>query len=329
MAQEQNRTGNGPSRRVRRLPRQAKESASRAIASAQRGAGWVERDRYLGVIVATAQRIGDQHLPTYAAAIGFQAVVSLFPLIAFVLAAASFFVDPEVLTARVLELAKRLAPVSDDLLTDTIRSVTEMRGGVGIISLVGLLWSGSNLFGALRRGLNAATGAARRRTFVWARLFDLGIALLTGLLLGLSVALTAGVAVLQQAEIPGASPVLVSLGGLLNALGVAVPFIMTTLTFSLLYRLAPAERMAWWPAVAGGALAALLFEAGKNVFVWYTATFGAFNVVYGPIATVVVLLLWLYYSSLILLGGAAFGSELAARRKPAPTGRCSSHGAGG
>jgi len=51
-------------------------------------------------------------------------------------------------------------------------------------------------------------------------------------------------------------------------------------------------------------------EVGKNVFVWYVASFGNFNAVYGPLATIVVLLLWLYYSSLIVLGAAAFGSEM-------------------
>ena len=307
---------------MRRNARLAGARAQDLAAQVRRGLAWAERHRWLRVPVLTAHRIGRRNLPTYAAAISFQVVISLFPLLAAVTAGASFFVDSDALAAQILEVASFIAPRSEALLGNTVRSVTDLRGQVGVVSLLGLLWTGSYLFAALRRGLNAAVGARRRRKFVQSRLLDLGVGLLTGLMLAVSLALTAGLTVAHQAEVFGAESPLATLGALLRALTVVVPLAMTTGIFAMLFGMLPARSLPRRPALLAGALAAGLFEIGKSVFVWYVASFGNFNAVYGPLATVVVLLIWLYYSSLIVLGAAAFGSELAraarlqARRAP-------------
>ena len=313
--------GPGPSAATRL--RSAGASATGAIDSARRGLAWVERHPYLGVPVLTAHRIGSQHLATYAAALSFQAVISLFPLIAGVVAGASFFVEPDVLTDQILERATNLAPQSSEVLTETIRSVTELRGQIGVVSLIGLLWTGTNVFAALRRGLNAAVGASRRRQFIRGRVFDLSVAVLTGGLLAGSVAITAALAVLEGLDTFGEGTALEAVGVLLRAVGVAIPIVASTVIFGVLFRVVPITNLPWRAALGGGALAAVLFEVGKNVFVWYASSFGSFNVIYGPISTIVVLLVWLYYSSLIVLAGAAFGSSLEAaghfrQRHPSP-----------
>ncbi len=290
--------------------RTAQQRAARAATPMRRAMGWVEAHPQLGVVVLTVHRFGAQHLPTHAAAISFQIVISLFPLVGFVTAVAAFIVEPEVVVQRALEVSEGLAPGAEDLLRDALESMAAVRGGVGIVSLVGLLWSGSNLFGALRRGLNAATGATRRRTFVHGRMLDLSIAGLTGLMLGLSVGVTALLTFLQQSEQLGGDSPFAWLGWVLRAIGVLIPITLATGILGTMYRLVPAQRLGWQPALAGGLLGAVGFEVGKNAFVWYTANFGSFDAVYGPIATGVILLIWLYYSSMIFLAGAAFGSSI-------------------
>ncbi|MYD94009.1 MAG: YihY/virulence factor BrkB family protein [Chloroflexi bacterium] len=265
----------------------------------------------MSVPILTGRRMGRHNVPTYAAAISFQVIISLVPLLAVAAAGASFFVDSDELAAQILEVASFIAPRSEALLDSMVQSVTDLRGQVGVVSLLGLLWTGSNLFAALRRGLNAAVGARQRQRYVQSRLLDLGVGAATGLLLAVSLALTAGLTVIHQAEILGPDSPLATLGALLRALTVAVPLVITTGIFALLFGVLPARPLPRRSALLAGGVAALLFEIGKSVFVWYVASFGTFNAVYGPLATVVVLLIWLYYSSLIVLGAAAFGSELA------------------
>ena len=291
--------------------RLAQEHASRAATPMRRALEWIEAHPQLGVVYLTIHRFGAQHLPTYAAAISFQLVISLFPLIGFITAIAAFVVAPEVVVQRALELSEGLAPGAENLLRDALESMAAVRGGVGIVSLVGLLWSGSNLFGALRRGLNAATGATRRRTFVQGRVLDISVAFLASLLLTASVGITALLTFLQQSEQLGGESPFAWLGWVLRAIGVLVPIAIATGILGTLYHLVPAQRLGWRPALAGGLFGAVGFEIGKNAFVLYTANFGSFDAVYGPIATGVILLVWLYYSSMIFLTGAAFGSSLA------------------
>ena len=222
----------------------------------------------------------------------------------------SFFVNPDALATQILEVAGFIAPHSESLVGTTVQSVTDLRGQVGVVSLLGLLWTGSYLFAALRRGLDMAVGARQVRTYLQSRLVDLGVGAMTAAMLATSLALTAGLTVLQQTEFLGSDSPLATLGVLLRLLTVIFPVVMTTGIFALLFSVLPAQPLPRRPALLAGALAAVLFEVGKNVFVWYVASFGNFNAVYGPLATIVVLLLWLYYSSLIVLGAAAFGSEM-------------------
>ena len=277
---------------------------------AQRGHAWAEQYRWLRASARTAKRVGQNNLPTYAAAISFQFVISLFPLLAVATVGVSFFVDADRLAEWTLEGVGGIAPQSESLLDSTVQSVTDLRGQVGFVSLLGLLWTGSTLFATLRRGLNVAIGAPQQRRYLQSRLVDLGVGAATGLMLAISVALTAGLSLLQQTEFLGPSSPLVTLGALVRMLTVLVPVFVTTGIFALLFGVLPAQPLPRREALLAGALAAVLFEIGKNVFVWYVATFGNFNVIYGPLATLVVLLVWLYFSSLIVLGAATFGSEV-------------------
>ena len=319
---EQTRAARDRARGIVAAARRAQEQAVGAAESMSRTTTtWVQGHPQLGVLYLTADRIGAQQLPTYAAAISFQTFVSLFPLIGFLTAVAAFLIDPDVLVQLVAEQSEDLAPGAEAFLEGTLPSVAAVQGSVGIVSLLGLLWTGSNLFGAMRRGLNAATGATRRRTFVQGRTLDLAIAMLTGALLAVSVSVTAVLTFLLQSELLGGESPFAWLGWLLRWLGVLLPVLFATGVFGLMYHLVPAERLGWRPALAGGLVGAVGFEIGKNAFVWYTANFGSFNAIYGPIATIVLLLIWLYFSSLIFLAGAAFGSAVsAAERRPTPGG---------
>lgn len=288
----------------------------RAEATTRATMAWIEAHSPLRVLYLTADRFGTQQLPTFAAAISFQTFVSLFPLIGFITAIAAFLVEPDVLVQFVADQSGDLAPGAEDFLESTLPSMAAVRESVGVISLIALLWTGSNLFGALRRGLDAATGATRRRTFVQGRALDLATTMATGGLLAASVTATAVLTFLQQSEVLGGESPFAWLGWLLRWLGVLLPILFATGVFGLMYHLVPAERLAWRPALAGGLVGAVGFEIGKNAFVWYTANFGSFNAIYGPIATVVLLLIWIYFSSMIFLAGAAFGSAVSVAMAP-------------
>jgi len=61
----------------------------------------------------------------------------------------------------------------------------------------------------------------------------------------------------------------------------------------------------------GAAVAALLFEAGKAMFVYYINNIAHLEAVYGSVSSIIVLLLWLYFSARVVL----LGAELIAVRR--------------
>lgn len=89
-----------------------------------------------------------------------------------------------------------------------------------------------------------------------------------------------------------------------------LPLLLTAVAFTLLYLVVPQRSVRWRHALAGGLLAALLFELAKRAFAAYVATVPAYEAVYGAFAAVPVFLVWLYVSWLIILFGAEFSACL-------------------
>ena len=82
---------------------------------------------------------------------------------------------------------------------------------------------------------------------------------------------------------------------------------MSTGAFTLGYLVLPAASVRLGPALAGGATAGLLWEAGKAAFDWYVRRFASFEQIYGALALVPIFLLWVQVTWLIVL----FGAEVA------------------
>ena len=89
-----------------------------------------------------------------------------------------------------------------------------------------------------------------------------------------------------------------------------VPLLLTIVAFSFLYRTIPNRPVAVHDALAGGALAGLLFEAAKAAFGSYIRQVPMYKLVYGAFASFPIFLLWIYISWMIILLGAVFASVL-------------------
>jgi membrane protein len=83
---------------------------------------------------------------------------------------------------------------------------------------------------------------------------------------------------------------------------------MSALAFFLMYRIVPHRSVPWRLALFGGVVAAILFEAAKELFAAYVRYVPTYNVIYGTFALVPIFLIWVYVSWLVVL----FGAELTA-----------------
>ena len=100
------------------------------------------------------------------------------------------------------------------------------------------------------------------------------------------------------------------LGGELFAILLRIP--ATLISFSIflsIYKFLPNTKTYWKYVWTGAAVAAVLFEIGKNLFLYYLSNFAEFDQLYGDVASVITLMVWAYFCAIILILGAEVASE--------------------
>ena len=176
----------------------------------------------------------------------------------------------------------------------------------GVVALVALFVSATSAFAQLQEALNKVWGIQLAqthlvRTWLRQRLFSLGILSVLGFLLVVALVVSTALAALLTRE-----------GTPWAVFNEVMTLGVLTLAFAALYRFVPDEVPPWKGAFAGGALTAILFEAGKWALGAYLGSTTADDA-YGGASSLVLLLLWVYYSSLIVLLGAGATRWLATR----------------
>ncbi|HET8705511.1 MAG TPA: YihY family inner membrane protein [Pseudomonadales bacterium] len=94
-----------------------------------------------------------------------------------------------------------------------------------------------------------------------------------------------------------------------------LPTLLSTIAFTMFYLAVPKRSVEFKYGLAGGVLAATLFELLKNGFSLFVAQFPAYRLVYGAFAVVPIFLVWIFISWLILLFGMEFVRGLTLRRE--------------
>ena len=263
-------------------------------------------------IVTVFQEMGRDDGSTLAAALSYYAFLSLFPLLLGLIALLGLFLPSQDLQNVLLDYVGNNLPGSMDLVKQTISDIIRLRGALGLISILTLLWSGSSLFSAVSHAINRAWDVEKERFFLINKVRELGMTLAIGLLFLISLGVTAVSSILAQVQFPDIG-LLISLGSY------ALTFILTLGIFLLIYKYIPNTGTEWrfiWP---GAVVATVLFEIARHFFVFYIEHFGGYQLIYGSLGAIVILLVWIYYSAFILLLGAEISSELNhLRTRPKP-----------
>jgi membrane protein len=254
---------------------------------------------------------GADRCSSYAAAIAYYALFSLFPLAIFAVTLAGYlFLTGD--TARQEEVINSIMealPLSEESgraqLRESLTAVSQGRGGLGLIGLLGAAYSASALFGSVRTSLNTVFKVEQQRPLIQGKLIDLGMVFGLGTLLLLSLALTAVIAAVQtQSErIFGEEIGALAKIGLGLAYFIA-PALVAFAVFAFVYKVIPHAEMSWRDALPGALFAAVGFEALQIGFAQYVTNFGNYDAVYGTLGFVIVFMFFAYLSAQIMLLGA-------------------------
>ncbi len=264
----------------------------------------------------TIREFGADQCPQLAAGISYYVLFSIFPLALLFLAISGLALANESLREDLANNLFDLLPLSEgegrEDLESAISGLTTGISIVGLVSLVGLMWSASGMMGALRRALNQAWDTDYKRPFLHGKLLDFVMVLSLGILMGLSVGATIFLQVARRVS-DDLSDALGPLGSgatlSLEVVAVLVPLLLTFVTFMVLFKFVPSVKTRFRSIWPGALLAAVLFEAVKNGFAFYLQNFGNYDAVYGSLGTVVAFLLFVFVSANIMLLGAEMAAE--------------------
>jgi membrane protein len=248
-----------------------------------------------------------------AAAISYYALFSLFPLLIFMVSIFGIFLQSGSLQEDLIDEVLEFIPLTSDEGRNEVRDAIGAIAGISIplsiVGLLGLAWSASAMFGAIRTSLNIAWDIETSRHFVKQKLLDLGMVAGVGVFFLLSVGTTGLLRTTQEASSDILGPLSSNTAFLWRAIPYLMPAIFSFGAFMVLYRFVPNAPIKIGDVWSGALIAAIFFEIIKNGFSFYLANFGRYDVIYGSLGAVVALLFWMYLSAVILLLGAEVASE--------------------
>lgn len=256
-----------------------------------------------------ALRVRDQRLPQVAGALTFTTVLSLVPLVTVVLAVFTAFPMFQQFYQSLQDYM--LQSFFPDTLSGTIltyiNQFSSKAKGLTAFGIVFLLLTALSTMLTVDRVFNQIWHVKRHRPFINNILLYWAVISLAPVLIGASLSLSTAFLNLSARGVGLATS---DLFPFLSAL----PLLFTVAAFAFIYLLVPNRAVQVRDALAGGVVAAVLFEISKRAFAAYITHFPSYTAVYGALAAFPIFLLWLYVSWLIVLLGAVTVAALPVAR---------------
>ena len=252
--------------------------------------------------------------PSWAAAVAYYSLLSLFPLLLALGWTASFFVDPSWVVAKATPFLSAYLPKGHEEIEATVAAALDAVHDTGWIFPLPLLWTGSLVFGALARGLNVAFSNGRHPSFLKRILVRLTILLTLG---GLFLVALITPVVLHLLAAP-LDQAFAESEWFVDQLLVLLPAALLILALLLAYRFLPRSKPDWRAAVIGAVVATGLFYAARPLFLGYVHHWARYSLVYGSLAGVIGAVLWTWIFAMIVL----FGGQVTAACARRETSNC-------
>jgi membrane protein len=266
--------------------------------------------RVVRVFRAAGLRFSAEGAAFMSQAIAFTALFSLVPLTLLGVSMLAFVFGSGEGLARANAAIQAYAPALGDLLSNNLEAVVKLRGISGIVGLIGLAWSGKNLFQALTYALNRSLGITRYRHIVWDVAIALTLVPVAGVILIVATVLPVVITLFVQfagLESLRWAPQIASYGG-----SAALVFIVS----AFLYAYLPNRRPRWSAVIPGALTCAVGYSLAQIAFAVYTSFAASAFQVYGALSALFVLLLWLDLIGVVFLFGAFVSAAWEKDREP-------------
>jgi membrane protein len=276
------------------LSTKAKKTTTQIMTSTLKGWWMIPKTTYITFTHARAAQA--------AAGLAYYAFLSLFPLLLLIIVGGSYFLDRQQVYGNVTRFFHQALPVSQDWIEEILQQVLRIRGRVGLISILTLLWSASGFFTNLVYNIDLAWPEVRQRNYLEKRLIGVGMVIaLTGLMaFSMVFDWVANLIPLSSLSLSSADEL-----DLVRVFSGLISFFSSFVLFLALYRWVPKANSPFRAAFYAGLAAAVLWKVVTETFNWFIRS-GLVNyqLVYGSLGAIITFLLLIYLISLIILFGA-------------------------
>jgi membrane protein len=240
-----------------------------------------------------------------AASLTFDTLLSLVPLITIALTLFSAFPVFADFSEQIKNflLGNMLPDTGGKMISHYVEQFAESASKLTAFGLVFLALTAMLVMVTIDNAFNTIWHVSKPRPLIKRVLVYWAVLTLAPLLIGASLSLTSwlvglSIGYTQQTPIFGTLTLKV------------VPVLLTTMAFSLLFRVMPNRYVPIRHAFIGGVVAAIAFETMNRLFGFFIEHFSTYKLVYGAFASIPIFLFWIYLSWLTILLGALIAASL-------------------
>ena len=246
-----------------------------------------------------------------AGAIAYYTLLSIIPVFALVLIILSQFVEQKLLLETVSNVLAMAAPISSDVLAAHLKVFLSHWKAIGTMGIVFLLIFSALAFKVLEDSISMIffhRHVGQHRHFLVSVMLPYVYILLlaAGFLV---VSLMAGWLHQHSSDTPNLFGIDINMTSTTTTILYLLGVLGEVLLLTFIYLVMPVGRLAWSHALVGGIVATLLWEGARRVLVWYFTTLSFVNIIYGSLATTIIILLSFEFAAIILLLGAQVIAE--------------------
>jgi membrane protein len=252
----------------------------------------------------------DDQAPNWAALIAWNALFALFPIVIFAASLLGFALRMfGEANDAVYKTIFSVIPDNNGQQTEIIKAVSGVKSQSGvlfIVGLLGLLWGGSALFGAMEQAFDRIYHT-KPRDFVQQKLVSFAMILLFTILVGIAVATSAILPALEQMR--GIPAFLHSDGAALILqiiLGIVTGFVL----FTSIYYVVPNRLQQFRKILPGALVAGVFFELITLVFPLYISLNRGLNQYGATFGLLFVLMTFLFFLGLVTMLGVEINAVL-------------------
>ena len=265
-----------------------------------------QRRSSVRLVLATVSAVMQNDNQQLMAGVAYYGMVSLLPFSVVVIQILPLLLGDEGARDWFSAISSGVLPPNIDVSTLWPTQPPAVAGATSLVAFLGLLWGSFKLFGAVGLVVNRAWGIEPAQVGILGKTRE--YLFLSAMALGLVVS-----TVLTYVTVPDLTVYVlraIELGGLANAVEAQrwwpslLAWALSVIVFLLVYRYVPERPVLWRYAIVGAVSASIIFEAASYVFALFFSYIAPQRLVYGPLASVLIILIWLFFSALTLVSGA-------------------------